>query len=247
MVLAITGGFWFLAFMAYSWLTFGELIPGYYLASRLEFHGFLTALAGVIISPSRGLLVYVPTLVFIVYLLARNWGNLPYRRLVVLSLAIIVLHVISVAGYPNWWGGGSYGPRLMTDLLPWFAMLAILGCAGAAQNRDFVLSRTELAAALTLLTLSVAINARGAFSVYAHHVWNLQMAIDHHPERAFDWSYPQFAAGLIKPPAYVSWRYPSQTRSSNVKPPNRLTEVSENRTLNSIRTLLYCETVLLLM
>jgi hypothetical protein len=207
---AITGALWFGAFVAYSWFTFGEVIPGYYFASRLQFHGLATALAGVLISPSRGLLVYVPTILFIFYLIARYWNELPYRQLVGLSLTIIVLHIISVAGYPNWWGGGSYGPRLTTDLLPWFALLAIVGCAGAKRASSSILSGMEAGAAFALLALSIAINARGALSVYAHHVWNLEMVIDHHPERAFDWSYPQFAAGLIDPPDYVTWRYPSQ-------------------------------------
>ncbi len=222
---AVTGALWFGAFIAYSWFTFGEPIPGYYLASRLNFHGFSTALAGTLISPSRGLLVYVPTIGFIFYLIARYWNELPYRGVVTLSLTIVALHIVSVAGYPNWWGGGSYGPRLTTDLLPWFALLAIVGCAGVKKGTGLTLSRPELGAAFALLALAVAINARGAFSVYAHHVWNLQTVIDRHPERAFDWSYPQFAAGLIAPPDYVTWRYPSQKQPWALEPAKRLTRI----------------------
>ncbi len=219
---AISGALWFGAFVLYSWFTFGELLPGYYLASRLEFHGLSTALAGIIVSPSRGLLVYVPTIVFTFYLIARYWNQLPCRQLVRLSLAVIALHIVCVAGYPNWWGGGSYGPRLSTDLLPWFALLAIIGCEGAKKSNCSILNGPEFGVAYALLFLSIAINARGACSVYAHHVWNLEMAIDHHPERAFDWSYPQFAAGLIKPPEYVSWRFPSPQQSLKAKPSNSL-------------------------
>jgi hypothetical protein len=233
---AITGALWFGAFVAYSWFTFGELIPGYYLASRLQFHGLSTALAGVLISPSRGLLVYVPTIVFILYWIVRYWNQLPCRKVVVLALAIVALHIVSVAGYPNWWGGGSYGPRLSTDILPWFALMAIVGCAGARKSSPLIFSRLELLAVSALLGLSIAINARGALSVYAHHVWNLEMVIDHHPKRAFDWSYPQFAAGLIKPPGYVIWRYPTPQQSSASEPSKTLPRASHREPSLSLAT-----------
>ncbi len=206
---AVTGALWFGGFVVYSWSTYGGLIPGYY-RSRFDLHHFLIGIYANLLSPSRGLLVYVPTLLLVTYLLGRYWREVPARRLAIVSISAITMTLVAIACYPCWWGGGSYGPRLMTDTLPWLALLAILGCAAAATKRSYVLSGPEFAAATILLALSVAINARGAFSVYAHHVWNLEMAIDHHPERAFDWSYPQFAAGLIKPPAYVTWRFPAQ-------------------------------------
>jgi hypothetical protein len=49
-----------------------------------------------------------------------------------------------------------------------------------------------------LLLVGIAINARGAYS-QATMDWNL----GRHGENAtriFDWSYPQFLAGLINPP-----------------------------------------------
>lgn len=90
----------------------------------------------------------------------------------------------------------------MMDALPWFALMAILGCAAAAVGRTSVLSRGELTAALIVLALSVAINGRGAFSAPTQQ-WNITVDVDKHPERALDWSYPQFAAGLVTPPDYV--------------------------------------------
>ncbi len=199
---AAAGALWFGAFTVYSWFTFDEVIPGYYLASRLQFRTFPIALAGILVSPSRGLFLYVPMTGFITYVLIRYRHELPYRRLLFLSLSVILVHGVCVAGYPNWWGGASYGPRLLTDVLPWFAVLAILGLAGRAKTHPLDNCRLELATACCLVALSIAINGRGAFSVSTQQ-WSTVVDVDRHPEHIFDWSYPQFAAGLIPPPDYV--------------------------------------------
>ena len=40
---------------------------------------------------------------------------------------------IAIAAHPEWWGGNSYGPRLMSDAIPWFVLLAILAIAAIPQ------------------------------------------------------------------------------------------------------------------
>lgn len=198
---AVTGALWFAAFVAYSWVNFGDLIPGYY-RSRLDFHYFWLSVVANLFSPSRGLFIYAPILGFVLYLTARHWSTIPYRKLATLSLAVIFLHLIAVAGYPCWWGGYCYGPRLMMDVLPWFALLAILVCAEGSVRRQWRSNPLELAVAIVLLGMSVGMNARGATSL-ACQLWSAEVSIDTHPERASDWSYPQFAAGLITPPGYA--------------------------------------------
>ena len=46
-----------------------------------------------------------------------------------LALSIVILQILIVSLWPTWWGGYSYGPRLIADALPWMALLAILGLA----------------------------------------------------------------------------------------------------------------------
>ena len=196
-----TGASWLVGFVAYSWLTYGELIPGYY-RSRFGPRDFWIGVYGSLLSASRGLFIYVPVLAFVTYLIVRYWKSLPMRRLAILSIATIATNLLAIAAYPCWWGGYCYGARLMTDALPWFAVLATLGCAAASAERASVLSKGELAMATMLLALSVAINGRGAFSTPTQQ-WSTVVDIDKHPERALDWSYPQFAAGLVNPPDYV--------------------------------------------
>jgi hypothetical protein len=197
---ALTGGTWFACFVAYSRLTYSRSIPEYYLDSRINPLGLATALPGILISPSRGLFVYVPIAGFVLYLLIRYWRNVPCKPLAMLALTIVALQIVTVALWTWWWGGWSYGPRLLADSVPWLALIAVLGCAarvGGVKAAHF--SRIEVAAAATLLILSIAINGRGASS-WATARWNLDVDIDSHPERAFDWSYPQFLAGIVAPP-----------------------------------------------
>lgn len=195
---AITGAIWFAAFVAYSSWVFGTMMPPYYFASRLEFQNFGTAILGGLISPSRGLFVYVPTTLFVIYLVARYWGRLKYRALAILAIVIIAIHVVATSGYYIWWGGYCYGPRLLTETIPWFVMLAVMGLDALRRASDAIVVRREIAAGIFLLAIAVALNARGACSISAMD-WN-DTVTAHHPEWIFDWRYPQFLAGLIEPP-----------------------------------------------
>jgi hypothetical protein len=109
-VYAATGAAWAIAFLAYSLLTFGTWIPGYYAGSRLTFHDLPVALEGLLVSPSRGLFVFVPVLGFVLYRVVRYWRWLPERRLAGAAMLVTALLTLSAAGYPKSWGGWSYGP-----------------------------------------------------------------------------------------------------------------------------------------
>jgi hypothetical protein len=209
---AATGLGWLEAFVAYSLLVFGEALPGYYQEPTFfSARHFLSALFGDLISPSRGLLVFVPVLLFVAYLLIRYWPTLPHRRLAVLAISVITVHQMVLTGNVKWWGGYSYGPRLSTDLVPWFVLLAVLGLRAfldesggrvamprAARAAFDLRNRSALVAGALLLALSVFINARGALSPDTFY-WNAWVDIDHHPENAWDWRSPQFLAGLVTP------------------------------------------------
>jgi hypothetical protein len=198
---AAVGAAWLAAFVAYSWFHFGHVLPSYYLASRLTFQTFWIALAGNLISPSRGLLVFVPVIIFLFYLLIRYAKDLKFRRLAILSLAIIVAHLIVVSGFSPWYGGHCFGPRYTASLVPWFALIGILAIKARVSWREkhepAGYSRrwkTEIAFGATLLLISVFINARGAMNG-ATALWNvIPVNVDEHPERVWDWKHPQFLA-----------------------------------------------------
>jgi hypothetical protein len=199
---AVTGIVWLAAFVLYSWAHFGQLLPSYFRASRLQFDTFWVALAGNLISPSRGLLIYVPSLLFVAFLVVRHWRRIIYQRLVWLSAVVIIVHLLVVSSFPHWWGGHSFGPRFTTGLVPWFVLLAILGVRAMLGWRDesgatgLAAWRVQLICGGLLLLASAFINTRGATS-HATWLWNSRpVGVDEHPERLWDWSQPQFLAGL---------------------------------------------------
>ncbi len=199
---ATTGAVWLAGFVLYSWYHFRQPLPSYYhLINYLTFDTFWMALAGNLVSPARGLIVYVPVLIFVAYLSLRYSREIVFSRLAVLSTGVIVAHLIAISGFPVWWGGFCYGARYTTDLIPWFVLLAILGIKASlewhekhATSLALFRWRLQLAIGGTLLALSIVINARGANST-ATALWNvLPASVDEHPSRVWDWRHPQFLA-----------------------------------------------------
>ncbi len=203
---AVTGAAWFAGFVLLSWKLYGRLLPSYYGANRLSFEHFGTALAGNLISPGRGLFVYVPVLMFVAYLLVRYRRQIPHQRLVWLSLSVILVHLLLISGFPHWWAGHSFGPRFSTGLVPWFVLLGILGVKAmlsghsAPQPHRPVVPRAPLFVGSALLIASLFINTLGATS-HATWLWNQRPRdVDAHPERLWDWRQPQFLAKYLPYP-----------------------------------------------
>jgi hypothetical protein len=208
---AVTGLAWFSGLILYSWHYFGQMLPNYFKGGRLGFSQFWEALPGNLISPSRGLLVFVPVIFFVAYLLIRYRANLCNRRLVILAISLVTGHLVVVSGFAHWWGGHSFGPRFTTGTIPWIVLLAILGLAAMSKSRvrqagtERLKQRLALSIGAILLAASVFTNARGALSPETL-AWNSKpLNVDEHPERLWSWQYPQFLAGLLHPPLPASF------------------------------------------
>jgi hypothetical protein len=199
---AATGGVWLILFVVYSWHNFHQLLPNYFLANRLSFSAFWTAFAGNLISPSRGLLVFVPVLVFVAYLLVRYREHLPFQRMVLLALLVIAVHLVIVAGFTPWNGGFCYGPRYTTGVVPWLVLLAIAGLRamiGKNPDRRSFSRVSELSLGALLVIVSVLVNGRGAV---ARETWEWNKTptnVDEVAGKIWDWRQPQFLAGLVHP------------------------------------------------
>jgi hypothetical protein len=208
---ALTLALWLTLFIAYSYYHFGQVLPPYYLHRGFRIssnfadllNAYILQGAGHLISPSRGLLVYVPSVLFIAYLLTRYRRTLPLPRLAMLAIANVIGLIVIVTPFAHWWGGHSYGPRLLTDAVPWLALLGIVGVGGmlndaesAPVRRTSRRQRMEIAAGAALLVLSVAIHARGALA-WDTVLWNyFPNDVDQRPARLWDWSNPQMLAGV---------------------------------------------------
>jgi hypothetical protein len=178
------------AFIAYNFSVYHAILSPYYRSDLIGFYPenwtrMARAMAGNLISPSRGLLIFTPVFVFaIATMLTRKWKTPLSPWLAVLALA----HWIVVSAYVNnWWAGHSYGPRFFTDLTPIFVLFLIPYFADWNQ-----LSRLARTAFVVLALIGFAIHLRGGWSPAVIR-WNVDpVNIDEHPERNWDWSDPPF-------------------------------------------------------
>ena len=195
-VLAFAGAFAIppLAQIAWSLATFGSATPPYASGHlrHMTFDDVPEALAGLLISPSRGLFVFCPLLLFS---LLGVWEILRNRRRhhpLFRDLAgACGAYVLAIACFDRWWGGGSYGPRLLSEIVPLLVLLLIPAARFVAQRAP---RSRRLLAALAVLTLAFsAFTAwRGATS-QAVHEWNRSpRRLDGNLWRLWDWSDPQF-------------------------------------------------------
>lgn len=182
---------WMAFFLAWSWSLYQKLLPAYFQPGRLGSGRFFEAVAGNLVSPARGVLLFSPLVLFVAYLAVRYRQGLPHRSLAVLAGGVFAVHLLAISSYAHWWGGYSYGPRLMTDALPWIALLAALG---AEAWRRAGPSRLEGIVGAVLVALSILWNGAGAWSQEANR-WNERpVSVDDRPQRVWDWRDPQLLA-----------------------------------------------------
>lgn len=180
------------AFAAYNLSSFGSLLPSYYrLRPPPPDWEVLKAMAGNLVSPSRGLLVFTPVFLFSVAGAAMSLRSGRLRPLPAYLAGWAAAHLTAVSLYTSfWWGGYSYGPRLTSDLAPVlvFFLIPLL----EAWRRSGWSWRPAQLLFLASLAASVLIHGHGALS-FAPHTWNtVPVSVDAEPERVWDWRDPQF-------------------------------------------------------
>jgi len=195
---------WFLRYVGWAmvaavpWIVFnysiyGALLPPYYAASRLAAPSSFTAgLLGILFSPSRGLLVFTPVMVFAISGFALSLRE-PEQRPLHIAFGVIVIGITSIiAAWPEgWWGGHSFGPRLMTDVVPFLAYFVTFNFhlpAAAGRRASMWLS----VGVAIFAAVGVVIHAQGALRT-APNYWNvIPNNIDLNLSRLWDWNDPQF-------------------------------------------------------
>jgi hypothetical protein len=160
----------------FSFRLYGNPFGGYGLMNGLDaWKPTVTGFLGNLISPSRGLLVFFPYLLFLPLSSRRQTQERDGRLWWWVSLGVLAAVYVLASCYGKWWGGASTGPRLMTEAAPFLALLTV-PLWDAARRRDH--NRAFLAAVLFACATQI-------LSAYRRDVaeWNGVMEIDQHPER----------------------------------------------------------------
>jgi hypothetical protein len=127
-------------------------------AQRAFSANYVGGLAGVLASPSRGLLVFCPWVLLLPLGVARrNESPAGLFAWTLASLGAAAATVLLAASHVLWWGGWSLGPRLTTEAAPFLALAAtplflfagrpmrsaFLALAAFAAATQFLLAYTE--------------------------------------------------------------------------------------------------------
>jgi hypothetical protein len=165
---------------SYNWYVFHNLSGGY--GTVYHTASFAASLAGLFASPARGLLVYTPVVLFAILAFAPAAATLRSRHLPLVSASFlfVVLYTGVTAAWPMWWGGYSWGPRVLTELAPPLVVLMAIGAS--AMHRSW--TRRTFAA---LAAYSIFVQAIGAFFYPKGH-WDAgPPSVDAAPARLWNW------------------------------------------------------------
>jgi hypothetical protein len=182
---------------AFNWMAFGSpLEQGY--GDKPFGRAWATGLAGLLVSPSRGLFVYEPHAIFALaalFIARRRVGvGLVAARLGSLTLGWIFLLGLYVS-YEEWWGGRVFGPRFLDDLAPvLFAALA-WGIGRGMLARAWARGLFIASAAWSLLIFNAAA------LVYDQKWDTVPVNVNDDPSKLFNWSDPQWLAVLQAVPS----------------------------------------------
>jgi hypothetical protein len=199
---AVVAAFLLALFLLWSHQEFGSWLPIYYSPARLQVERtpLWLAIVGHLLSPARGLFIYSPFFVLLLPGLWLLWPRLKQRPLLWLCLLWLLLHLYVASRGTSWWGGHSFGPRILTELmLPLTLLTAWLWreAQPLLQRRQ----RTTWAALYLLLGVAaVFIHSYQGLYNYSTILWNVVTQVYPVPPFTppwgdlFNWRYPQFLA-----------------------------------------------------
>ena len=157
---------------------------------------------GLLISPARGLFIYTPLVLLPFIWLGR--GIVPVIKnkkftLIKACLVSLVLELLLLGKFSVWWGGYSWGPRLLTASLPVFFILFVT----YFPKKPSSFQRWVIAACLFW---GIMVQGLGAYK-YHHWVWNWRPEdIDSAPHRLWDISDNPVSRAWNDPFYGTNWR-----------------------------------------
>jgi len=144
------------ATLAYNLWYVGNIAGGYAIDVRPEnfSDSVTTSVAGLLFSPTHGLFVFSPFLLFVPWFLHRVLRE-PFLRGFTITIGCAILVQLVGYGFVDWRQGVSFGPRWLTDMLPMLVWMLPPVLAGLS-----IMGRAVFALACGV---SIAIEVVGAF------------------------------------------------------------------------------------
>jgi hypothetical protein len=173
-----------------QWI-YGEWIQPYQgPVDEVKFSGsqILASLAGLTVSPSRGLFIFTPVLIFALIGFGVAWFRHEDGNSIVLLIGgVALLHLLFNALWPVWWAGWSFGSRFFAGV----AGLWVLMLLPVLEN-----GKKPILILITVLSLfGVGVQYR-CVSDRAVHAWNKTPTdINDDLDRLWDWSDMQMFRG----------------------------------------------------
>ncbi len=161
---------------------------------RLDQEGFWTTpfiegLSGILFSPARGLFIYSPILLFSFIGIIVCWTKHQFVLLRYLSIGVLA-NLLLYSIFFMWWGGNTYGPRLLADLLP-------ILCLFFYPIKDFLAKRNTRIIFVVLTAFSITAHAIGAYTYDPYFSSNLH--INFNSNAAWIWTDNQ----LVNPVKHI--------------------------------------------
>ena len=140
---------------------------------------FREGFIGILFSPSRGLFIFSPWLIFAFAGMAALWFKKGHSLFKCLCVGVVIT-ILFFSKYSIWWGGLSYGPRFFVDILPVLVVFPIF-------LKETILRRKALAVvAAVLVVFSISVQFIGAFN-YSKNWYTTPTIVDLDHERLWDW------------------------------------------------------------
>ena len=185
----------FMGSILFSLHLYDQMLPPYYhYHLSLKSETLWIAFYGILLSPGRGLFIYSPYLIVTFFGVCFLGKRLFQSRLTWMAGGWFVLHILAISKFQQWWGGSSFGPRLLTDVFPACMLLTIFVWNELTKTFFSGIRKVAIIAFLCLASISVIIHTYQGLYNPATPLWNVSPNIDEYTEYLFDWRYPQFMA-----------------------------------------------------
>lgn len=179
--------------LIWNFYHFGNATGGYSIHNRaygLEY--FPTASLALFFSPSRGLFVYSPILLFAIPGVWILWRSRQKWSIDWLNLGLLIASLgigLSYCFFFVWWAGNSYGPRFLVDVLPILCVLIAHWLYPWLKSNPWRNYRTQLFTVLFCITAaySTGVQFIGVLNFPGNNFWdNVPVPLDR-LNRAWDW------------------------------------------------------------